>query len=69
MGTHKQYVHPDTVKDVTQHHPRREWSKCFSNKLREEISLKPWCHTTVNGENYTDMIEHNSLMVPYDKLY
>ena len=69
MGSHKEYIHPDTIENVTKRYPRREWSKCFSSKLREEIGLKPWCHTTVNGEMFPHNIEHNALMEPYDKLY
>ncbi|KAB8276380.1 hypothetical protein BDV30DRAFT_235831 [Aspergillus minisclerotigenes] len=66
LGAHKEYVHPDTVEDVNQHYPRRQWSKCFSSKLREEIGLKPWCHTTAEGEGFPVGIENNTLMEPYD---
>ncbi|OJJ81344.1 cyanamide hydratase [Aspergillus glaucus CBS 516.65] len=69
IGAHKEYVHPNTVKDVTGHYPRRQWSKCFSSKLREEIGLKPWCHTTAEGESFPHDIEHNALMEPYDGLF
>lgn len=69
IGAHKEYVDPDTVKDVTGHYPRRQWSKCFSSKLREEIGLKPWCHTTAEGESFPYDIEHNALMEPYDGLF
>ncbi|EYE94043.1 cyanamide hydratase [Aspergillus ruber CBS 135680] len=69
IGAHKEYVHTDTVKDVTGHYPRRQWSKCFSSKLREEIGLKPWCHTTAEGESFPRDIEHNALMEPYDGLF
>jgi cyanamide hydratase len=66
VGAYKDFVHPYTVEDVNRHYPRREWSKCFSGKLREEIGLKPWCHTTTAGESFPHDIEHNALMEPYD---
>lgn len=69
LGAHKEYVHADTVEDANKHYPRREWSKCFSAKLREEIKLKPWCHTTAEGEGFPHGIEHNTLMEPYDGRY
>lgn len=69
LGAHKEFVHEDTVKDVTKHYPRKEWSSCFATTLREEITLKPWCHSTVCGDDFPDNVEHNEVMEPYDKLH
>ena len=69
MGGYKDYVHADTVADVNKHYPRRQWSKCFSSKLREEISLKPWCHSTAMGPSFPDDVENNALMEPYDGIF
>jgi cyanamide hydratase len=66
LGAHKECLHPDTVEDVNKYYPRRQWSRCFSSKLREEIGLKPWCHTTAEGEGFPIGIENNELMEPYD---
>lgn len=66
VGAYKEFFHPDTVEDVNKHYPRRQWSKCFSSRLKEEISLKPWSHTTTVGESFPHDIEHNALMEPYD---
>ena len=66
LGLYKEYVHEDTVEDVSRYYPRCQWSKCFSGKLREEIALKPWCHSTALGENAPRDIENNALMEPYD---
>ncbi|KAI9850218.1 MAG: hypothetical protein M1838_005988 [Thelocarpon superellum] len=49
MGEHSALVHPDTIKDVTAHFPRRHWSLCFAATIREENRLKPWAHTTALG--------------------
>jgi cyanamide hydratase len=34
--------------------------------IREEIGLKPYCHSTVI-EGFADLVENNELMKPYDK--
>lgn len=47
MGYRFDFVHLDTIKDVVKHYPRRNWSKCFFIKIREEVKVKPWCHITV----------------------
>jgi len=66
LGYHPGFVHPDTIKDVVEHYPRKHWSTCFSRKLREEIGLKPWCHSTASGEKFSYDVAHNKLMQPYD---
>ncbi|KAL2856454.1 hypothetical protein BJY01DRAFT_231326 [Aspergillus pseudoustus] len=50
VGNHAQLVHEDTVKDVIEHYPRLKWSSCFASTVDEEVSLKPWAHTTVLGD-------------------
>lgn len=69
MAYRSDYVHPDTIEDVVAKYPRREWSKCFSTKIREEVSVKPWCHTTASTEKFPHDVQHNALMEPYDGLY
>jgi cyanamide hydratase len=69
MGYRADYVHPDTVKDVVKNYPRRNWSKCFSSKIREEVKVKPWCHTTASEEKFPHDVEHNALMERYDALF
>lgn len=68
MGYRARYVHPDTIEDVVEHYPRKKWSKCFSKKIREEVVVKPWCHTTACEEKFPRDVEHNELMEPYDAL-
>jgi cyanamide hydratase len=69
MGYRASYVHPDTIKDVVKHYPRCGWSGCFSRKIREEVAMKPWCHTTASTEKFPYDVEHNLLMAPYDSLH
>ena len=59
MGYRPGYVHADTIKDVAKHYPRRNWSTCFSTKIREEVSVKPWCHTTALTEKFPNDTEKN----------
>lgn len=65
MGDYAHLVHEDSIKDVTSKYPRKGWSGCFSKTIREEISLKPWCHTTAL-EGFAEAVEGNKLMEPYD---
>jgi cyanamide hydratase len=66
MGYRSGYVHEDTIKDVVAKYPRRGWSGCFSGKIREEVGVKPWCHTTALEEQFPHDVEHNELMAKYD---
>jgi cyanamide hydratase len=68
MRYRSDYIHPDTIKDVVKNYPRCNWSKCFSTKIREEVQLKPWCHTTASEEKFPHDVEHNRMMEPYDDL-
>jgi len=65
MGHHKDLIHPDTIKAVVKKYPRMGWSGCFAETVREEIGLKPWCHSTAI-EGFAEMVENNSLMKPFD---
>ncbi|THV64882.1 cyanamide hydratase [Aureobasidium pullulans] len=69
MGYRAGYVHEDTIKDVVKNYPRRNWSGCFSKKIREEVEVKPWCHTTASTGKFPHDVEHNELMAPYDHSY
>jgi cyanamide hydratase len=58
--------HEDTIKDVVARYPRRGWSGCFAAKIREEVEVKPWCHTTALEEKFPRDVENNALMAPWD---
>jgi cyanamide hydratase len=67
MGYRSELVHPDTIVDVTKNYPRRNWSKCFSNKIREENAVKPRAHSTASGfDAFPNSVKNNSLMEPFD---
>ncbi|KAL9029322.1 MAG: hypothetical protein Q9196_002428 [Gyalolechia fulgens] len=67
MGGHQELVHQDTIKDVTRHFPRNQWSSCFAATIRKENELKPWAHTTALGEeDFPNGVQNNKLMEPYD---
>ncbi|KAK7732744.1 hypothetical protein SLS57_000687 [Botryosphaeria dothidea] len=65
MGHYKELVHPETVKNVIEKHPRLGWSGCFSKTIREEIKLKPWANST-RIDGFANMVENNQLMKKYD---
>jgi len=66
MGYHPAFVHPDTIADVVKHYPRLGWSGCFSSKIREEVAVKPWCHTTALGEAFPRDTANNELMKRFE---
>jgi len=65
IGMNPHLIHEDTIKSVTAAFPRNKWSGCFASTIREEIGLKPWCHTTVI-EGFDEKVEGNKLMEPYE---
>ncbi|KAH9827278.1 Cyanamide hydratase [Teratosphaeria destructans] len=65
MGWQPYLVHEEVIKQVVQHHPRLGWSGCFSRTIREEVAVKPWCHTTAL-EGFAEAVEGNEVMAPYD---
>ncbi|KAH0287048.1 cyanamide hydratase [Aureobasidium namibiae CBS 147.97] len=67
MGYRSGYVHEATLQDVVVKYPRKGWSGCFSEKIREEVECKPWCHTTALEEKFPHDVENNELMKPYEK--
>ncbi|KAL8995321.1 MAG: hypothetical protein Q9169_004925 [Polycauliona sp. 2 TL-2023] len=67
MGGHKEMIHEDTIKDVTKHYPRNNWSTCFATTIRKENGMKPWAHTTTLGEeDFPNGVQNNEIMRPYD---
>ncbi|KND91940.1 Cyanamide hydratase [Tolypocladium ophioglossoides CBS 100239] len=58
-------LHKETREDVIRGFPREGWLGCFANTVRQEIRLKPWCHTT-HIPDFASKIEGNTLMKPYE---
>jgi len=65
IGMNPQLIDRSTIESVTAQFPRNKWSSCFAATLREEVGLKPWCHTTVI-EGFGKRVEGNTLMEPYE---
>ncbi|KAF2458936.1 hypothetical protein BDY21DRAFT_339317 [Lineolata rhizophorae] len=65
IGMNPSLIHSETIKHVTAAFPRKMWSGCFASVIREEIGLKPWCHTTAI-EGFAEKVEGNALMKPFD---
>ncbi|KAJ5677152.1 uncharacterized protein N7477_002785 [Penicillium maclennaniae] len=66
-GAYADLVHPDTIKDVSEHYPRQAWSQCFASTIHRENSLKPWAHTTALGEEaFPAKVLANKLMEPFE---
>ena len=61
----RELLHEDTVADVNREFPREGWLGCFASTIREEMRLKPWCHST-HIPDFASKIEGNTLMKPYE---
>lgn len=58
-------LHEDTWKGAVREFPREGWLGCFAATIREEVKLKPWCHST-HIPGFAEKIEGNELMKPYE---
>lgn len=58
-------LHRSTLEDVNAKFPREGWLGCFADTLKEEMRLKPWCHST-HIPNFEEKILANELMKPYE---
>lgn len=65
-GSYADLVHPETIKDVSMHFPRFQWSRCFVSAIHREIEAKPWAHSTALGEDFAAKVLGNTLMEPYE---
>ncbi|KAL2783996.1 cyanamide hydratase [Aspergillus keveii] len=54
-------IHETTRRLINEAHPRRKWCTFFSNVIRKEEAIKPWCHST-HLVNFDQEIEANTLM-------
>ena len=65
VGMHPDLVDKGTIENVVKASPRKGWTGCFASTVREEVSTKPYCHTT-HIAGFAELIEGNTLMAPYD---
>lgn len=60
-------MHPQTIVNITNAYPRLKWSQCFAHTIKQEMSLKPWAHTSHLGEKeFEEGVLGNKLMEPYE---
>ncbi|KAM7189614.1 hypothetical protein V8F33_009982 [Rhypophila sp. PSN 637] len=66
VGGHPYIISKETRDDVNREFPREGWAGCFASTIRDEVGLKPWCHTTHIGlEEFVNGVEGNLLMNGY----
>lgn len=65
MGWQPYLISEDVIKQVVEQYPRLKWSGCFAQTIEDEISEKPWCHTTAL-DGFKEAVEGNKVMEPYD---
>lgn len=65
VGMNPDLITKDLIEETTTKWKRNSWSGCFASTIKEEIGLKPYCHTTAI-DNFAEKVEGNSLMQPYE---
>ena len=65
MGWQPWLVDRGVIEQAVKRYPRMGWSGCFAGTIREEIRVKPWCHSTAI-EGFAEAVEGNRLMAPYE---
>lgn len=58
-------VHDTTRDSVNKAFPRNGWCSWFAERVRGEVSNKPWCHTT-HIPHFDKMMEANTLQKPWE---
>ncbi|KAL2801844.1 cyanamide hydratase [Aspergillus granulosus] len=58
-------IHDTTRRLINEAHPRLKWCTFFSNVIRKEETIKPWCHST-HLVNFDHEIEANTLMKQWE---
>jgi len=65
-GLHAELIAKETIQNVVAAFPQNGWTGCFSAVMRKKCELKPWANTS-RIEGFTEMVEANTLMAPYDQ--
>lgn len=66
-GKNPTLISRQTIESVVTAYPRGEWSSCFAHVVREELTLKPWAHSSAIP-NFAETARGNKLMEPWDTL-
>lgn len=65
VGMNPDLITKELIESVSGKWKRNGWTGCFASTIREEIGLKPYCHTTAI-DNFAEKVEGNTLMQPYE---
>ncbi|KAM3497529.1 hypothetical protein MY10362_009124 [Beauveria mimosiformis] len=58
-------IHESTCATINESYPRIKWCKFFAGIVRQEETIKPWCHTT-HLVNFAQEIEDNTLLKQWE---
>jgi cyanamide hydratase len=64
-GKNPTLISKRTIESVVAAYPRKKWSGCFAHTIEEELSLKPWAHSSA-VPNFAETVAGNKLMEPWD---
>ncbi|KAJ4302707.1 hypothetical protein N0V90_001597 [Kalmusia sp. IMI 367209] len=66
-GANPTLISRATIESVVAAYPRGHWSSCFAHTIDEELSLKPWAHSSAIPD-FAETVKGNKLMEPWDAL-
>lgn len=64
-GKNPTLISKQTIESVVTAYPRKQWSSCFAHTIGEELTLKPWAHSSAIP-NFAENVAGNKLMEPWD---
>ncbi|EUC29872.1 hypothetical protein COCCADRAFT_7974 [Bipolaris zeicola 26-R-13] len=64
-GKNATLISKRTIESVVAAYPRNQWSSCFAHIIEEELTLKPWAHSSAIP-NFAETVAENKLMEPWD---
>lgn len=63
-GGNPEIIHEVTREEVVKLYPRDGWLGCFADTVKDEMRLKPWCHST-HIDGFIDHVLGNKLFAKY----
>ncbi|KAF2446493.1 putative urea hydro-lyase/cyanamide hydratase [Karstenula rhodostoma CBS 690.94] len=65
-GKNPTLISKHTIESVVAAYPRKQWSGCFAQTIEEELTLKPWAHSSAIPR-FAETVAGNKLMEPWDR--
>ncbi|KAF1974620.1 urea hydro-lyase/cyanamide hydratase [Bimuria novae-zelandiae CBS 107.79] len=66
-GANPTLISKETIESIVVAYPRGHWSNCFAHTIEQELTLKPWAHSSAIPK-FAEAVAGNKLMEPWDAL-